>query len=164
MTDKLDRIPEEVRARLAAILLKSIGAGPIEASEADEDDSVRVIVDESGEQLEGLMAFVGERKRAQRRAATPEEVATLNRRSTPALKVGDRVRWKKGMRSGEWPDEGEAVIVSQIIDPPIYDPNATEVSKGAQRNDMALAFVDGSEPPRIFEFVYDSRRFERVED
>ena len=161
MNDKLDKIPEEIRARIAAELLKSIGAGPIQAPGDDDDSGVQIVMEES----DGLMAFLAKRQKPQRRPATATEVRALNRADDPPLKVGDRVRWKPGLRSGEWPDEGEAAIVSQIIAPPLYDTTNTDESGGAQRNDIALAFADETnEAPRIFEFVYDSRRFERVND
>jgi len=163
--EKLQNIPEEVRARIAAMLLKSIGGGPIEAPGNDDEDSDEglKIMNASMGELEGALAFLAS-KAPQRRPATRAEVMTLNRRTTP-LKVGDRVRWKPGHHLGEWPHAGQSAIVSQVIDPPLYDTSASDTGKGAQRNDIALAFADdgGEDGPRIFEFVYDSRRFERVE-
>jgi hypothetical protein len=156
---KLDQIPQEIRAQIAARLLQSIGAGPIEPPSEEselESEGIEIFTHE----------FEGALTKVPRRAATADEVAALNRPPEPPFAVGDTVRWRPGLQLGDWPKEGEAAIISQVIDPPIYDSTKTDASAGAHRNDIALAFADDlpEGPARVFEFIFDSRRFERVED
>ena len=97
-----------------------------------------------------------------RRPASLEEVQQLSQ--VPKLAIGDRVRWRKGMRNAAWPPDDAVCIVSQIIEPPVYNTTMSTSSEGAARNDIALAVVHVTEDEDLYieEYLYDSRRFERV--
>jgi hypothetical protein len=166
----INDLPEEARQALIGSLLKSLGVGPIDS---DDEDAPTIMIsgaDESDpsdarEALKGMLAhLVQKHTHPAKRPATLDEVLAFNKPHKPPLKVGDAVRWRPGQRNARFPDDGEVCIVSQIIEPPLRDGD-TSNEAAAERNDVALALAekcaDGT--VRVREFVYDSRRLERVE-
>src|SRR5882672_6823711 len=70
------------------------------------------------------------------------------------------VRLENGRRAAT-PEE---VVVSQVITPALHESGDLGRAEAASRHDIAIAFIgDDGQKPGIFEFVYDSRRFERVD-
>lgn len=159
----LNDLPDEERKALIGVLLKSMGAGPIDA---DDEDAPTIMVDGMDEgdppdaraALQGLLSHLVEKRKEKRtiRPATLDEVRAFNQAHEPPLRVGDAVRWRPGQRNARFPEDDEVCIVSDVIDPPIRTADPTE------RNDVALAFAPG-EGGGMTEFIFDSRRLERVE-
>jgi hypothetical protein len=94
-----------------------------------------------------------------RRPATVEEVKHLCQPA--AFVIGDKVRWRQGLRNASWPPDDMVCVVSQVITPPVYNTIQTTSNEGAACNDIALAVIHSG---YIEEYLYDSRRFERVSD
>lgn len=182
--ENMDKLPEGARIGLAMALLKSLPPStlhdltkklqerrdaPKGEGESDAPPMPRMeieFIDGTGMSPEQLKEAIARGPAPlRRRAATLDEVIDFNRRHEPPLRVGDLVRWRPGMQQCDWPAMGEEVVVSQIIAPPMrQDSDATSVM-AANRFDIAVAFVStkpGGGEDAISEFVFDSRRFERV--
>lgn len=165
----ISAIPPQMRLALAAALIRSLphdevhemvnemqAAGPMPEIEVINGSGM------SQEQLEEAIGGVSLQN--SRRAATPEEVADFGRANVPPLRIGDLVRWRPGYRNCAWPEDEEQVVVSQVITPPLHETRDLGRAGSAMRHDIAIAFIgDDGEKPGIHEFVYDSRRFERVD-
>lgn len=159
----LDDLPEEQRQVLITSLLKSLGVGPIDAEDEHEPTIMIEGMDEGDAPdaraaIQGLLTHLVEKRKRKRqiRPATLDEVRAFNKPHEPPLQVGDRVRWRPGYRNARFPEDREVCIVSDVIDPPLRTDDPIE------RNDVALAFAP-MEGEGVTEFVYDSRRLERVE-
>jgi|SRR5882672_5846 len=166
----INAIPPQARLALAAALIKSL---PRESLD-EMVDAIRrgdkpipdiEIINGIGMSQQQLEEAIGEvRLENGRRAATPEEVADFTRAAVPPLKIGDIVRWRPGYRNCAWPEDEEEVVVSQVITPALHESGDLGRAEAASRHDIAIAFIgDDGQKPGIFEFVYDSRRFERVD-
>lgn len=108
------------------------------------------------------------------RAATKEEFMAFFKGWTE-LKVGDMVKVREGYDLDTWPTKGEVAIVSQVLEQPIRK-GAAYTEQMGRRNDVALIFVQNTDaevmaamaeagdvgPQKLFEFLYDSRRLEKV--
>ena len=153
-------IPPEIKAALAALLIPEIlKHGKVHAIEVHAENA-------SGP----IRPPEGQSETPERRPATVDEAARLAA-PEPMFKVGERVRWKKGMQHADWPEADQVVVVSQVIDPPLYKLTKLSTSEGAERHDFGVAFVDtardgenGLRGEVVGEFLYDSRRFERVNE
>jgi hypothetical protein len=105
------------------------------------------------------------------RHRSPESVAKLrefceafHRPST--LKVGDVVRWKQGLRNKRTPAYDSPVVVFEILETPLFDP---EKEGGSQyfheRLDLVIGFfpeeeLEAGEEASVNTYHVDSRRFE----
>lgn len=76
------------------------------------------------------------------------------------LKPGDKVRWQERMKNSRWPAYGEIVEVFRVF-PVRYVTGKEGSPSAANENDFSLITHDNDGD--IIEFIYDSRRFERVE-
>lgn len=91
------------------------------------------------------------------------------------LEVGDVVVVRDGYQLDTWPAKGEQAIVTQVLEQPIRRGTAFTEQMG-RRNDVALMFVQNTDAEvlaamaeageksqqRVFEFLYDSRRLQKV--
>jgi len=171
---RLKNVPPAARIGLALSLLRTLPEEAVQdimerlARPADDREEgahgPRIeVLDTPSTLMAGLMAGMASIREPERRAATPAEVLHLNRALVPPLKVGDRVRWRAGMRNASWPADGEECVVSQVIAPPLRQTDELTSTQAAWCNDIALAFMTPEgDASSIQEFIYDSRRFERV--
>jgi hypothetical protein len=171
----LDAIPPAARLALAAALIKSLPREQVremvDAMQAGGKPIPDVeIINGAGlspEQIEQAVTgtFAAHEREVLRRPATPLEVDDFTRAHVPPLRVGDVIRWRPGYRNCEWPGDDEDVVVSQVFAQPLRDASNLNHSDAAVRHDIAIAYVSSDQRamPGIFEFCFDSRRFERVD-
>lgn len=121
----------------------------------------------SGEGIEGLAQALGAmagRQGHELKIAPAKMVhvrGILEAADQPKFEVGDIVKLREHAEEKfRYPKRGEHCIVTQSLDKPYR--NGEPGSKHcADRNDIALAFVDESDG-EIFENLYDSRHFVKV--
>lgn len=77
----------------------------------------------------------------------------------PNLKAGDKVQWKRGLKSAKMPANDEVVEVFRVF--PINGKGKTGTNHECDENDFSMIWRDGDGD--IEEYPFDSRRFERVE-
>lgn len=166
----INAIPPQARLALAAALIKSLPRETVHEmvavlrSGGIPEPDIQIINGMGMSQAQLEEAITGTGTENARRAATAEEVADFTRGSVPPLRVGDLVRWRPGYRNCAWPEDEEEVVVSQVISPPLHESRDLGLAESATRHDIAIAFIgDDGVKPGMFEFVYDSRRFERVD-
>lgn len=75
------------------------------------------------------------------------------------FKKGQLIRWKPNLKNRLYPEYGEPVIITSILDNPIYDPSEQSASNPYFREPLTLIvgrIVDGD----FVEYHVDGRRFE----
>lgn len=77
----------------------------------------------------------------------------------PNIKAGDKVQWKRGFRDCTIPLETDVCEVCHII--PIRPKESKGSNHDQDEEDFTLVFQDGDGD--YSEYLFDSRRFERVE-
>jgi hypothetical protein len=98
-----------------------------------------------------------------------EEIENLHRRrlfdcffslkSQKSLQEGQIVRWKAGMKNRNYPEYGEEVIVTEVLENPLIDHTERESGSPYFREPLSIKigeFVEGD----FVEFHVDGRRFE----
>ncbi|MCP4113132.1 MAG: hypothetical protein GY749_47650 [Desulfobacteraceae bacterium] len=75
------------------------------------------------------------------------------------FKVGQFVKWKKGLKNRRLPLENQPVIVLELLDKPIFDSEARSGSPYfSEPLDILLGILDSDGD--FIHFYYDRRRFE----
>lgn len=113
---------------------------------------------------DGLAALLGAALSdhdASMKPATKEQLAALlEGAKQPKLEVGDIVVLRENAcGNAKWPQPGERVIVTQVLDTP-YRSGEHSSGRSAIPSDIALAFI--CDEGHIHEFLYDSREFVKV--
>ena len=82
--------------------------------------------------------------------------------NSKTIKVGDIVRWKKGLKNRKYPKENQLCKVIEVIEKPIIQ-DARDSGSPYYREplDLILALLDDNSDLVLYH--YDKRRFERVE-
>jgi len=79
-----------------------------------------------------------------------------------SLKVGDLVKWKKGMRNRRFPTNDGVAIVTKVYPAPIYDEKAKDTGSPQFRDPMSVVLGVIDEDGDFVEFHYDGSRFEQA--
>lgn len=75
---------------------------------------------------------------------------------------GDLVQWKAGLKSHEYPTEGQSAIVTEVLDEPLHDDSECVPSMYySPKYDLKIGVMDNG---KFIEVHVDSRRFEHVKD
>jgi hypothetical protein len=86
----------------------------------------------------------------------------------PNLKEGDKVMWKSGCRSCVIPPDNKIVEVFRVITPPIlgFTGDTKGTNHASDIYDFSLGvWQDSGNGEKVFnEYLFDSRRFERIEE
>jgi len=77
-----------------------------------------------------------------------------------SLKVGDIVKWKKGMRNRRFPSSDGVAIVTKVYPEPIYDDKAKDSGSPQFHDPMTVVLGVIDEDGDFVEFHYDGHRFE----
>jgi len=76
--------------------------------------------------------------------------------------VGDKVRWKKGLKNRKYPKEGQTCLVVEVLETPIIQDTKDSGSPYFREPlDLILALL--SDEGELMLYHYDKRRFEVVE-
>ena len=81
---------------------------------------------------------------------------------TETFKVGDIVKWKKGLKNKKYPKDDQLGFVMELINPPIFE-NTKDSGSPYFREplDLILAAID--DDAQLMLYHYDKRRFKLVE-
>ena len=82
--------------------------------------------------------------------------------SSSALRVGDIVKWKAGMRNRRFPRPDTVAIVTRVYDEPVYDEKDKESGSSEFRSPATVALGVIDEDGDFVEFHYDGRRFQQA--
>ena len=80
-----------------------------------------------------------------------------------AFAPGDLVIWKDGMKNRRFPAYGEAVVVTQVLDEPVFDSTDRSAGTPAFREplDVVIGWLDSDGD--FVEFHLDGRRLTKAE-
>jgi hypothetical protein len=73
---------------------------------------------------------------------------------------GHLVRWKKGLKNKKTPAYGEPVIVMQVLEQPVFDPDANDSGGPYFREPMDLVAGEIVDDGSFLCYHYDARRLE----
>jgi len=80
--------------------------------------------------------------------------------SDASFKVGDIVKWKKGMRNRRFPDANGVAIVTKVYPNPIYDDKSKDSGTPNFHDPMTVVLGVIDEDGDFVEFHFDGNRFE----
>jgi len=76
------------------------------------------------------------------------------------FRAGQIVQWKPGMRNKRIPDYGQAAIVMDVLNPPVYDSRKELEGSNLFREPLNLALGVKDDDGDFLIFHFDGRRFE----
>lgn len=93
-----------------------------------------------------------------------EHLLALQRRFAAAPAAGFRpgqiVQWKPGMKNRRLPEYGEAAIVMEVLNPPVYDTSTELEGTSLFREPLTLLLGINDKDGDFLTFHFDGRRFE----